>query len=130
MSPSIIDYSSQYYTASYVNGQIQQPQYPSPNYNTKANVAIIVEEAEKLYNTVVKDCINKTVEDLTNKTIGNLASDSKPSSSSLSLLPQKEQSDVRKDSTQKLAAAYTYRKEEEHTFIRSEEIDGHEDDDK
>jgi hypothetical protein len=73
---------------------------------------------------------NKTVANL--KTT-NLASDSKPSSSSLSLLPRKELSDVQKDSTQKLAAAaYTYRKEEEeeHTFIQSEEIEDHNGDDK
>ncbi len=69
------------------------------------------------------------VDDLTNKIISNLACDSKPSS--LSLLPGKELSDVQKDSTQKLAASYTYRKEEEeHTFIQSKEIDGHDDDDK
>jgi hypothetical protein len=57
---------------------------------------MILEEAEKLYNKVVKDCINKTVQDL--KTI-NEASDNE--SSSLSLLPRKELSDVQKDSTQK-----------------------------
>jgi hypothetical protein len=30
-----------------------------------SNAAIIVEEAEKLYNTIVKDCINKTITDHT-----------------------------------------------------------------
>jgi hypothetical protein len=39
-------------------------------------------------------------------------------------LSLKELSDVQKGSTQKLAAAYTYRK---HTFIQSEEIDDHDD---
>ncbi len=64
--PSIIDCynsNSQDYAASYMyGGQIQQPQqYPSPNYNTEANVAIIVDEAEKLFNRLVKDCINKVI---------------------------------------------------------------------
>jgi len=104
-------------------GQIQQQsqQYLSPN--TEANAAIIVKEAEKLYNKIVKGCINKTVQEL--KSTDATASDSK----SLSLLPRKELSDVKKDSTQKLAAAYTYRKEEEHTLIQSE-IGDHKDDDK
>ena len=39
----------------------QSQQYPSPNYNTEANVSIIVDEAEKLFNKVVKDCINKII---------------------------------------------------------------------
>ena len=108
------DTNGQDYAAPYMyGGQIQQPQYLSPN--TEANVAIIVDEAEKLFTNVVKDCVNKTIANL--KTT-NEASDSE--SPSLSLLPQKELSDVQKDSKQKLAAAYTYRKEEEHTFIQSE----------
>jgi hypothetical protein len=76
-------------------GQIQQQsqQYLSPN--TEANVAIIVDEAEKLYNKIVKDCINKTVD----LKITNEASDSK--SSSMSFLERKELSDVQTDSTQK-----------------------------
>jgi hypothetical protein len=92
-------------------------------------VAIIIDEGEKLFYKLIKDCVNKTVANL--KTT-NLASDSKPSSSSsLSLLPRKELSDVQKDSTQRLAASYTYRKEEEeHTFIQSEEIDDYDDDHK
>jgi hypothetical protein len=65
MSPSITDCysnSSQDYTYSYAYGQIQQSQqYPSSNYTTEANVAIIVDEAEKLYSKVVKDCINKII---------------------------------------------------------------------
>ncbi|HZD81441.1 MAG TPA: hypothetical protein VE076_01075, partial [Nitrososphaeraceae archaeon] len=69
----ITDYSSsQDYTDSYMYGQIQQPQYLSPDNNTEANKAMMVEEAEKLYNKIVKDCINKTVANL--KTT-NLASD-------------------------------------------------------
>ena len=117
MPPSIIDcYDSngQDYAASYMyGGQIRQSQqYPSPNYNTEANVAIIVDEAEKLYSKVIKDCINQTVE-----SIKTTISDSE--SSKLSLMPRKKLSDVQKDSTQKLAA-YTYKREEEHTFIQSE----------
>ncbi len=66
--PSIIDcYDSngQDYATSYMyGGQIRQSQqYPSPNYNTEANVAMIVGEAEKLYNKIVKDCISKVVAD-------------------------------------------------------------------
>jgi hypothetical protein len=66
MPPSIIDcYDSngQDYTASYMcGGQIRQFQYyPSPNYNTEANIAIIVDEAQKLFNKLVKDSINKVI---------------------------------------------------------------------
>ena len=85
---SIIDcYNTdgQDYTDSYKYRQMQQPQYLSPDNNTEANAAIIVDEAEKLFNKVVKDCINKTVQELK---VTNEASDSK--SPSLSLLPRKE----------------------------------------
>jgi hypothetical protein len=104
MPQSIIDCyngNSQDYASSYMyGGQIQQqsPQYSSPNYNTEAKAAMIVDEAEKLYNKIVKDSINKTVQEL--KSTDATASDSK-SSLSLSLLPQKELHDVQKDSTQK-----------------------------
>jgi hypothetical protein len=69
MSPSIIDYSSNgqdYINSCSMYGQ-QQPQslqYPSLNYNTEANVAIIVDEAEKLFYKLIKDCVNKTVANL------------------------------------------------------------------
>jgi hypothetical protein len=65
MSPSIIDYSgssSQDYTSSSMYGQ-QQQQNSSPDYDTEANAAMIVEEAEKLYNNLVKDSINKIIID-------------------------------------------------------------------
>ncbi len=89
-------------------------------------MAIIIDEAKKLFYKLIKDCVNKTVSNL--KTT-NLACDS--DSSLLSSLPRKELSDVQKDSTQRLAASYTYRKEEEkHTFIQSEEIDDYDDDHK
>ncbi len=58
---------------------------------------------------------DKMVEDLTNKTISDVVRNSE---SSLSL-PQNELSGLQKGDTQRLAA-YTYRKEEEHTFIQSE----------
>jgi hypothetical protein len=56
MSPSITNYSSS-------NSQPQQLQYLSPDNNTEANAAMIVDEAEKLYNKVVKDNINKIIID-------------------------------------------------------------------
>ncbi len=59
---SMIDYNSngQDYTVSCMYGQ-QQQQSSSPDYNTEDNVSIIVEEAEKLYNNLVKDCTNKVI---------------------------------------------------------------------
>ena len=61
---SMTDYtssnSSQDYTASCAYGPDQQ-QKSSPDYNTEDNVSIIVEEAEKLYNNLVKDCTNKVM---------------------------------------------------------------------
>jgi hypothetical protein len=67
--PSIIDCyntNGQDYTDSYTYGQMQQqPQYLSPDNNTEANAAIMVGEAEKLFNKLVKDCINKTITDHT-----------------------------------------------------------------
>ena len=46
-----MNHSSQDYTDSYM----------SPDDNTEANAAVIVDEAEKLYNKVVKECINKAI---------------------------------------------------------------------
>ena len=62
MSPSMTDYSSmQHYTDSYTfEGQTQQP-----NYNTEANMALILDEADKLFNKLVKDNINKVITDCT-----------------------------------------------------------------
>jgi hypothetical protein len=50
MSPPITDYGSngQNYITSYRYGQQQQQQSPSLDYNTEANAAIIIDEAEKL----------------------------------------------------------------------------------
>jgi hypothetical protein len=64
MSPSIIDYSNssngQDYIDSCMYGQQQPPQQNwSPDYDTKASVAIIIDEAEKLFYKVVKDCVTK-----------------------------------------------------------------------
>ena len=72
---------------------------------------ILLDQSEEIY--------DKMVQDLTNKTVTDVESDM---DSSLSSSPRTGLSDVQKDSTQKLAA-YTYRKEEEHTFIQSEGID-------
>lgn len=64
--PSIIHcYNSdgQDYAASDMyGGQIQQ-HYSSPDYNTEANMALIVDEAQKLFNKLVKDSINKAITD-------------------------------------------------------------------
>jgi hypothetical protein len=62
--PSVIDCyntNTQDYAASYMyGGQIQQQrQYSSLDYNTEANIDMIVDEAEKLFNKAVKDCIKK-----------------------------------------------------------------------
>jgi hypothetical protein len=64
---SMIDYSSsggQDYTASYMYGPEQQ-QYSSQDYDTEANAAIIVDEAEKLFYKLIKDSINKVITDCT-----------------------------------------------------------------
>jgi hypothetical protein len=57
----------------------QQPQQnSSPDYDTEANAIIITDEAEKLYNKLVRDCLHKIITDYSLST----------SSSSLPLLPQ------------------------------------------
>jgi hypothetical protein len=56
---SMIDYSSN--GQDYMYGQQQQS--PSPDYNTEANTAIIICEAEKLFYKLVKDSINKIIID-------------------------------------------------------------------
>ena len=47
-------------------------QHPLQDYNTDATVSMMVDEAEKLYDKVVKDCIHKTMNDVTNKTINDM----------------------------------------------------------
>jgi hypothetical protein len=117
MPPSIIDcYDSngQDYAASYMyGGQIQPQRYQSPHNNTEANASVIVDEAEKLYNKVVKDCINKAV--IIDRPFN------KPSS--LPLLPPsnaEQQSHMR---SSPIAVNKTHTYEQEHTFIQSEEVD-------
>jgi hypothetical protein len=63
LSPSITDYSSngQNYTASFMDGKQQQQQNSSSDYDTEANAAIIISEAEKLFYKLVKDSINKVI---------------------------------------------------------------------
>jgi hypothetical protein len=101
---SMIDYSS-HTGQDYMYGQ--QQQYPSPDYGTEANAAILVDEAEKLYNNLVKDCTNKVITDCTF------------SKSSLPLLPpsSEQQSHTRSSPT---AANQTHTYGEERTFIQSE----------
>jgi Fe-S-cluster formation regulator IscX/YfhJ len=116
MSPSIIDYggsTGQDYTASYMYGQIQPEQYPSPDHVTEAIVAVILEEAEKLFNKPVKDSINKVITDRTFS----------KSLSSLPLLqPSDEQQQRRTRSSPTAAVNQTRTCREENTFIQSEEI--------
>jgi hypothetical protein len=118
---SITDYYSsndQDYTVSYTYGLHiqQQRQCSSPDYNTEANIAVMIEEAEKLFNKLVKDCINKTITDYTFS--------KSPLPSSLPLLPpssnEEQQSHVRSSPT---AANRNHAYREEYTFIQSEEID-------
>jgi hypothetical protein len=72
---SVTDYSGN--GQDYMYGQ-QQQQNSSPDYDTEANAAMIVNEAEKLYNKLVRDCLHKIITDYSFST----------SSSSLPLLPQ------------------------------------------
>ena len=61
---SMIDYSS--ITARIIRLRTdKQQQYSSLDYGTEANAAIIINEAEKLYNKLVKDRINKIITDCT-----------------------------------------------------------------
>jgi hypothetical protein len=110
---SMIDYSSSSgrdYTASFMYGPDQQ-QKSSPDYNTEANAAIIIDEAKKLFYKLVKDNINKVITDCTF---------SKSSLPALSSPNEEELSHVKSSPT---TANKTYIKREEHTFIQSEEID-------
>jgi hypothetical protein len=82
---------------------------------------MIVEEAEKLYNKVIKDCTNKVITGCT------FSKSSLPSS--LRLLPpsnEQQQSHMRSSPTAAVNQTHTCR--EENTFIQSEEIDNEEQD--
>jgi hypothetical protein len=109
---SVTDYSSnkgQDNTASSKYGQ-QQQQNSSPDFDTEANAAIIIDEAKKLFYKLVKDSINNIP----------IEHPFRKSSSSLPLLPpsnEEQQSHVRSSPT---AANQNH---EEYTFIQSEEID-------
>jgi transposase-like protein len=81
---SMIDYSSsggQDYTA-YTYEQ-QQQQSLSPDCNTETNAAIIIDEAEKLFDKLIKDGINKVITDYPFR--------KSPLPSSLPLLPQSDE---------------------------------------
>jgi hypothetical protein len=118
MSPSITDYSgssSQNYAASYTYGPDQQ-QKSSPNYNTEANAAVIIDEAEKLFYKLVKDSINKVI---TNSSFSK--SSLLPSSLPLLSPSKEEQQSHVKSSPTAANQNHAYRKE--YTFIHSKEID-------
>jgi hypothetical protein len=87
-------------------------QYPSQDNYAKVYTDTLLDEAEKLYNKMVKDFTNK------------ILSDAAAILSQSSLLPSPSSvilSDTQNEYTpQRSAAAYTYTKEEEHTFVQSE----------
>jgi hypothetical protein len=58
-SPHITDYSA--CDLSLFVDPMQNQHSHSEDYNTEAKVAMIVDEAEKLYTKLVKDCINKII---------------------------------------------------------------------
>jgi hypothetical protein len=115
---SITDYSSSN-VQDYMYGQ-QQQQSSSPDYNTEANAAIIIGEAEKLFYKLVKDSINKVI----------IIDYPFNKSSSLPLLPpsnEQQQSHTRSSPTTGAAVNQTRICREENTFIQSE-IDNEEQD--
>ncbi|MGC2428284.1 MAG: hypothetical protein WA421_14690 [Nitrososphaeraceae archaeon] len=84
-----------------------QQQKSSPNYNTEANISMIVEEAEKLYNKVIKDCTNKVIIDCT------FSKSSLPSSLRL-LPPSNEQQQSHMRSSPTAAAGIPYNSHHQH----------------
>ena len=57
-TPSNADYNNQCYAASYMYGQQQQQQYPSQDY-----ISMLLEEAEKLYTSLIKDWVDESIND-------------------------------------------------------------------
>lgn len=103
-------YGSQNYSVSNMDKQ-----YLSQDYNTPAHAfeTFVVSEAERLYDKLLDDSLNK---------VGN-----KPNNTSLNVSPSIESLIGRFDSknsppSQK-TAAFTYKKEEERIFIESESED-------
>ena len=113
MSPSITDYSgNKARIICFLYVRTQQQQYSSPDYDTEANAAIIISEAEKLFYKLVKDSINKVITDCT------FSKSSLPSSFPM-LPPSNEQQQSHVDQVQQQLIRSSYR--EEYTFIQSEE---------
>ena len=103
-TPSTINFNSQYYdAASY--GQ-QQQRYPSQAYTD-----MLLEEAEKLYNKLVKKLVDETITDYASST----------SSSLLPLLPPPEERQSHPITT--TAANQTHMHTEEHRLFTQSEID-------
>src|SRR5215211_3810168 len=109
-SLSTLAYSSQDCSVSNIGEQ-----YLSHNYNnsTDAIENFVLNEAERLYDEIIEDSIDKT--------ISNVPNDISPDVNFSSLRNQTEPVDIKNSPATKKIAAYTYRKEEEeHTFIESE----------
>jgi hypothetical protein len=105
-SPSTANYNSQYYdTSSYG----QQQQYPSQAY-----IDMLLEEAEKLYNKLVKKLVDETITDYAFST----------SSSLLPVLPPFEE---RESDPTTAATNQTHMHTEEHRFSQSEIDNGDQD---
>jgi hypothetical protein len=118
---SITDYSSSN-GQNYMYGQ-QQQQNSSPDYDTEANAAIIISEAEKLFYKLVKDSINKIITDCTFS--------KSPLPSSFPMLPPSNEQQQSHMGSRPIAAAAAVNQtrtcREENTFIQPE-IDNEEQD--
>ena len=104
-------YSSQNCSGSYISSE----PYLSQNYNnpTEAFENFVLNEAEKLYEKLLEDSIDKS--------ISNIPNDSPPNVHSPSVLCRTEPFDIKNNLSTKKIAAYAYRKEEEeHMFVQSE----------
>ncbi|MGB8036014.1 MAG: hypothetical protein WCF03_19530, partial [Nitrososphaeraceae archaeon] len=102
-TPSNADYNNQCYAASYTYGQ--QPQNRSQDY-----ISMLIEEAEKLYTSLIKEWVDEIVTDYT----FSIASSSLPV---LSPSDEKEQQGHPKQTT---AAIQSHMHAAEHRFVQSE----------
>jgi hypothetical protein len=97
------EYNSQNYeTASYGR---QQQHHPSQDY-----ISTLIEESEKLYTSLIKECVDKIVTDYT----------SSITSSSLPLLSQSDEKEQQSHPNQTTAANQIHMHTEEHRFVQSE----------
>jgi hypothetical protein len=103
-TPSTINFNSQYYDAA--SYRQQQQQYPSQAYTD-----MLLEEAEKLFNKLVKKLVDETITDYASST----------SSSLLPLLPPPEERQSHPITT--TAANQTHMHTEEHRLFTQSEID-------